>query len=330
MNNSVTFGQYIPTNSFIHRLDPRYKIMTVIIMIAAIFTIPASNNWFFLTILGGILLLILLLIIIAKIPIFKALSSMKPVIFLLTFTFLIQTFYFQKVDSSILLFQSTFYISYSSISSMILLTIIYFFIKKYIKFKILLFLVYVFLLFLIQYFLKWGNLTTYNLSIYDHSLIKSGYIIGRIMAVILITSLLTYTTTTTHLNYGLESLMRPFKKIKFPVETLSMMISLVFRYVPTLVNETYKIIKAQASRGVDFKESHFFKKIKQVISLLIPIFLISFKRAEELADAMLVRGYVIGSKRSKIDIFKVKFYDIFHLILSLSILSSIIALRFIV
>jgi energy-coupling factor transport system permease protein len=120
---------------------------------------------------------------------------------------------------------------------------------------------------------------------------------------------------TTDINDGLEGILFPLKWIKLPVDVLAMMVSLTLRYIPTLLIETDKIMKAQASRGVDFKEASLKEKVTQVISLLIPVFVISFKRAEDLANAMEVRGYVIGQKRTKIDVLKVKYSDLVSLLI---------------
>jgi energy-coupling factor transport system permease protein len=145
--------------------------------------------------------------------------------------------------------------------------------------------------------------------------------------VIILTSLLTFTTMTTDLNYGIESLLKPLKVVKVPVDVIAMMLSLTLRYIPTLLGETEKIMKAQASRGVDFKESKFKDKVVQIISLLIPVFVISFKRAEDLGNAMEVRGYVIGAKRTRVDEYSIKFTDVFTIILSLVFLGLIIYSR---
>ena len=102
------------------------------------------------------------------------------------------------------------------------------------------------------------------------------------------------------------------------------MISLVLRFIPTLLDETNKIIKAQASRGADFAESNLRQKMKQIISLLVPMFVVSFKRADDLANAMESRGYVIGEKRTTIDIMKLEFRDYFACILVLILLGFII------
>lgn len=326
--NNITFGQYIPANSWVHRLDPRYKLMSLILFIVAIFVIPIqTQKLYFLYALGGITVLIFVLLISSKIPLFKAIQSLRPVMFLLVFTFIVQVFTFAGDGTEKLLHTFNFNLSWTSIAMIVLITFIYFYTKKYIKFKIIYFLIYVFLLFLVQYYFKWALIRNYNLEIFDKSLIRSGYILGRVINVILLSSILTFTTTTTELNHAIESLLKPLKLIKVPVDTFAMMMSLTFRYIPTLVSETDKIIKAQSSRGVDFKESPFYKKVKQIISLLIPVFVISFKRAEDLADAMEVRGYVVGARRTRIDKYKTSFKDILVLIFSIILMISLITIR---
>ncbi|MBU1142629.1 MAG: energy-coupling factor transporter transmembrane protein EcfT, partial [Firmicutes bacterium] len=185
----------------------------------------------------------------------------------------------------------------------------------------------VIMIFFLQIILPYISLTSYTLNIYDEGILRAGFIFIRITNVIIMTSLLTFTTMTTDLNFGIESLLRPLKIIKVPVDVIAMMLSLTLRYIPTLLGETEKIMKAQASRGVDFKESKFKDKVIQIISLLIPVFVISFKRAEDLGNAMEVRGYVIGAKRTKIDQYRIGFSDIFSLIIVILFLVLIIYMR---
>ena len=125
----------------------------------------------------------------------------------------------------------------------------------------------------------------------------------------MLTSILTMTTSTTDINLGLEWLMHPLSFIKIPVAEIAMMLSLTLRFIPTLLIETEKIMKAQASRGIDFNEGNLIEKIKQIVTLLIPMFFISITRAEDMANAMEARGYVIGAKRSNIDELKFGFRD---------------------
>lgn len=146
------------------------------------------------------------------------------------------------------------------------------------------------------------------------------FIIARVFILLMFSSILMLTTKPTDLNNGLESLLSPFEKIGIKTSILAMMVSIALRYIPTLFNETEKILKAQASRGVDFNEGKLKDKISQIISLLIPMFVISFKRATELADAMEARGYIPGEKRTKLNEMKFKFKDVFSLIIAIAIL----------
>src|SRR5699024_4216374 len=131
--------------------------------------------------------------------------------------------------------------------------------------------------------------------------IMQGLVISlRFFLLILMTSLLTLTTTPIEITDAIESLLHPLKKIKFPVHELALMMSISLRFIPTLMQETDKISKAQVSRGVDFRTGPFKERIKAVIPLLVPLFVSAFKRAEELAMAMESRGYQGGEGRTKL------------------------------
>jgi energy-coupling factor transport system permease protein len=146
--------------------------------------------------------------------------------------------------------------------------------------------------------------------IYSDGLIAGLFFVLRIVLIIMLTSILTMTTSTTDINLGLEWLMYPLRLIKVPVSEIAMMLSLTLRFIPTLLIETDKIMKAQASRGIDFNEGNFFEKIKQIVTLLIPMFFISITRAEDLSNAMEARGYIIGAKRTSVDELKFNFKDV--------------------
>ena len=191
------------------------------------------------------------------------------------------------------------FLSLTSIGAIILLTVLYFWLKKYLPFKLLFFFLYVFLIFFVQALLPYVNFHSYNLVIYDQALLKTGFLVLRIIIIIILSSLLTFTTMPTDITNGIESLLKPLNVIKFPVGELAMMLSLTLRFVPTLLEESNKIIKAQASRGVELSESKFREKITQIVSLLIPLFVISFKRAEDMADAMDVRAMLLVVKELK-------------------------------
>jgi energy-coupling factor transport system permease protein len=305
--HNITIGQYIPGNSWLHKMDPRLKIMSLLLMLVAVFLVPISAEFYLIGAMIGFLLLTLLLIVSTKIPLKKVLSGLKAIMFLLTFTFIVQIFYIQT--GTPLTSPLTFYVSVTSIFAVILWLTFYHFTKRFVKMRVVYFLLSLFMFFFLQYQLPYVPLFDYQVIIYDESLLRALFIFLRITTVIMLTSLLTFTTMTTDLNYGLESLMKPLKVIKVPVDVIAMMISLTLRYIPTLLMETEKIMKAQASRGVDFKESNFKEKVTQIISLLIPVFVISFKRAEDLANAMEVRGYVIGAPRTRMDEFHIRAKD---------------------
>ena len=143
-----------------------------------------------------------------------------------------------------------------------------------------------------------------------------------------ITSLLPLSTMSTDINNGLEAVLAPLKIIKVPVGVFAMLISLTLRFIPTLLEESKKIMNAQASRGVDFQEGSLKDKVNQIISLLIPMFVISFKRAEDLSNAMEARGYIIGAKRTKLDELKLRWRDYLSYTISFILLGLVIWSRF--
>ncbi len=299
--NNITIGQYVPGDSWIYKMDPRIKIIALVLALVVTFTISSFNH------MAVLLVLTLMMILTTGIPFLKMIKGMKALLFLLTFTFVIQVFY---VQSGNLLFETDMHLSFSSIGALVVLIVLYNIAKKRTKFKSTLFLAFVFMVFFIQAVLPYGKIFSYEFNLYEGGLYKTGFLLFRILIVVMLSSLLTFTTMPTDLNNGLESVLKPFKVVRFPVAELSMMLSITLRFIPTLLDETTKIMKAQASRGVEFSESKLKDKISQIISLLIPIFVISFKRAEDLANAMEARGYVIGAKRTKIDQMKLGLVDL--------------------
>jgi energy-coupling factor transport system permease protein len=137
------------------------------------------------------------------------------------------------------------------------------------------------------------------LKIYEGGIRQGIFISLRFFLLILITSLLTLTTTPIEITDGLETLLNPLKKVHFPVHELALMMSISLRFIPTLMQETDKIMKAQTARGVEYNSGPIKERIKAIVPLLIPLFISSFKRAEELAVAMEARGYKGGEGRTK-------------------------------
>ena len=137
------------------------------------------------------------------------------------------------------------------------------------------------------------------LEIYKGGLIQGVYISLRFTLLILVTSLLTLTTTPISITDGIEELLNPLKKWKVPVHELALMMSISLRFIPTLMEETDKIMKAQMARGVDFSSGPIKERMKAIVPLLVPLFVSAFKRAEDLATAMEARGYKGGEGRTK-------------------------------
>ncbi len=153
------------------------------------------------------------------------------------------------------------------------------------------------------------------------------FLVLRIVMLISGTFLLTYTTSPIDLTDGLESLLSPLKRIGFPVHELAMMMSIALRFIPTLIEETDKIISAQKARGADFETGNIFRRAKALIPILIPLFISAFRRAEELATAMECRCYHGGKGRTKMKQLQYHFCDAVAGAVSLCVLAGIIVLR---
>ena len=317
--DNIIIGQYIQGNSLIHRLDARMKISILIIMIVALFVAHS------IVVEAILLVFILFLIIISRIPILKVLKGLRAILFLVCFTAVLQLGNVRTGTYLVKPGDLPMYMTLYNLLIIFALIFLYIFTRKYIPFKFIYLVLLCALSFVLQHYFTAGPLLTeYNISFTDDGLTRVGFIVLRLLNLVLLSSLLTFTTSPMDLKNGLESLMKPLKVIKVPVSEIAMMISLVLRFIPTLLEETNKIIKAQASRGADFNEAGLRQKMKQIISLLVPMFVVSFKRADDLANAMESRGYVIGEKRTSIDVMKLTFKDYYALFLTLVLLTFII------
>ncbi len=165
-----------------------------------------------------------------------------------------------------------------------------------------------------------------DFTVYWDSILQSLKIILRLFMMIQVTMILTSTTKPLDLTYGLEWYMSPLKLVKFPAHEIAMVISIALRFVPTLLDEADRIMKAQASRGVDFKHGSIKMKFKSVIALIIPLFVSSFQRSEELANAMEARNYDPRAKRSRYHVLKFHFKDLFSFLVCGAIMGFIIYL----
>ena len=302
---NVTIGQYVKGDSYLHKLDPRFKILATIIFMIAIFLIPSSliNVYYLLGFVG----LFVVLLLLAKINLLAILKGLQPVLFIGLFTFVLQIIY---NPTGTLIKNLEFNISFVSVAVAICILAIWFLTSKYISFKGLYLILMIFGVVASFVLINTNHDFIIPLEIYSDGLIAGIFFVIRIVLIVMLTSILTMTTSTTDINLGLEWLMYPLKLIKVPVSEIAMMLSLTLRFIPTLLIETEKIMKAQASRGIDFNEGNFLEKIKQIVTLLIPMFFISITRAEDLSNAMEARGYVIGAKRTSVDELKFNLKDI--------------------
>lgn len=317
--NNITFGQYIPGDSWIYKLDPRLKIILTILYIVLIFLLP---NLISMAIGLGLFVLIF---ISTRISIFKWLKSMKPVMFLLLFTIILQLVY-SSSDNSKLLYSFDMQIGLYSFLIMLAIVIVYFCTKKFMPFKFIYLLLCLGGIFSILWHVKFDNFiwSDFTFNLYQKGLENALFIFIRIILMIGVTALLTFSTMSTDINNGLEAVLSPLKLIKIPVGIFSMLISLTLRFIPTLLDESKKIMNAQASRGVDFNEGSLKAKVNQIISLLIPMFVISFKRADDLANAMEARGYIVGGKRTKLDELKLRWRDYTVMVITILIFTGVI------
>lgn len=236
MLNDVTFGQYYPAKSVIHRLDPRTKLLALIAFIVLIFV---SDNFYSLFACG---LVVIISIAAARVPFGRVLRSVKGIIFILLFTAILNLFFY--------------------------------------KGKNLLW--------------GWGIIT-----IYREGIIFTVFLMFRLFFLVMASSVLTLTTTPVELTDGIESLLKPLKYIRFPVHELALIMSIALRFIPTLIDETNRIISAQKARGADFESGNIFKRIKAIVPILIPLLISAFRRADELGDAMDARCYSGSKNRTK-------------------------------
>ena len=162
------------------------------------------------------------------------------------------------------------------------------------------------------------------ISIYTDAIIQTLYIAIRLLLMIVVTTLLTATTKPLDLTLGIEDLLTPFEKLGMRTHDLAMMISLALRFIPSLLEEAQRILKAQASRGVDIENGNFKEKISAILSLIVPLFVSCFQRADDLADAMEARGYIVGGKRVRYKQLHLNWKDVITLCASLVLLVFLI------
>lgn len=238
MIKDITIGQYIPGNSFVHKLDPRTKILISMLFVIALFIVNKYVGYIFTVGFLG------LSVVLSKISPRYLYNGLKPVFALIIITAALNMFMIQGTPET-LVFQWNF------------------------------------------------------LKIYREGIDTAVFMTLRLIFLILGTSLLTLTTSPIELTDGIEKLLNPFKKVGVPAHELAMMMTIALRFIPTLMDETDKIMKAQQARGADFESGSLIQKAKGLIPLLVPLFISSFRRADELAMAMEARCYRGGEGRTR-------------------------------
>lgn len=164
----------------------------------------------------------------------------------------------------------------------------------------------------------------WKITIYKEGVLFAVKMLLRIILLVLGSSVLTYTTTSVMLTDGLESLMSPLKVIKFPVHDIAMMMSIALRFIPTFMDETDRIIKAQTARGSDFDSKNIIQRVKSYIPILIPLFISAWRKAEDLATAMNARCYRGGKGRTKFRVLKFTWIDLFLILCMIIFIASIV------
>lgn len=267
MLNDVTFGQYYPTKSFVHNMDPRAKLLFVIAYIVAIFI---ANNFFGLIL---VTLALIFFILLARVPFGRVLRSIKMILFLIVFTAILNLLFYAGGEDDIVLAQ-------------------------------------------------WWIIT-----ISWQSIINTIFLAMRLLLLVLGTALLTLTTTPVALTDGIESLLKPLKYIKFPVHELALIMSIALRFIPSLMEETNRIISAQKARGANFEKGGLIKRAKVMIPVLIPLLVSAFRRAEDLGDAMDARCYSGAKGRTKYKKLTFTWRDLLGLLFFAALITGIVLLN---
>lgn len=236
MLTEITLGQYFPGNSFVHRLDPRTKILATIIYIIAIFFAQTPLSYGILSAFAAAVILV------SRLPWLMVLRSLKPIWIIVVLTMLIHMF---TAPGEQVIFTWKFF------------------------------------------------------SVTQEGLDLGWKMAVRLVLLLLFSSVLTFTTSPIVLTDGIENLLRPFKSIGVPAHELAMMMTIALRFIPTLLEETDRIMKAQTARGADFANGNILQRMKNMLPILVPLFISAFRRADELAIAMEARCYRGGEGRTR-------------------------------
>lgn len=263
MLSDITIGQYFPGNSILHRLDPRTKVVLLFFYLVLIFLCKSGISYGVMTALTAALMLL------SKVPMRMMLRSLKPLWWIILFTFVVHIF---------------------STSGEELCKVAF-------------------------------------LSVTAEGIVEGFYICLRLVLLICLSSLLTFTTSPLKLTDAMEALLSPGKRVGVPAHELAMMMTIALRFVPTLIQETDRIMKAQQSRGADFMTGSIMKRMQAFVPVLVPLFLSAFRRADDLAMAMEARCYRGGEGRTQMKALKITSIDYVAWGFSILLIAAVLALR---
>ena len=263
MLKDVTFGQYYPSDSFVHKMDARIKLVLCLLYMVGIFFVTSFVEFAFITVF------LMMLIGFSRIPVRSVFKSVKGIIFILLFTVILNVFF--NKDGNVLV--------------------------------------------------EWKFIM-----ITDAGLIYAAKMFLRLVYVVVGSSVLMLTTTPVALTHAIESLLKPLRVIKFPAHELALIMSLTLSFIPSLMEETDRIIRAQKARGADFDTGGLVKRVKAFVPILIPLLVGGFRRADELANAMNSRCYEGAKKRTQMRVMKLSWRDFVGTLITLIFFVTIFVL----
>ena len=264
MLKDITLGQFFPGNTPVHRLDPRTKLLLLLVYFTAVFLANTAAGY------GLVLLFLVSVVLLGRIPFKSMTKGLKPMLIFIVFTAVLNLFY---TRTGRLLWE----------------------------WKI--------------------------IHIYSGGLTLAVSMVLRIVLLVCGAFLLTYTTSPIALTDAIERLLSPLKKLRFPVHEFAMMMSIALRFIPTLIEETDKIISAQKARGADFETGSLIRRAKALIPILVPLFVSAFRRADELATAMECRCYHGGEGRTRMKVLRFERIDLIAFLVGAALLAGVIVLR---
>jgi energy-coupling factor transport system permease protein len=317
---SIIIGQYVPGKGIFYKLDPRTKIIAVLLLMISIFLLESITQ------LLIALAVAIVLLIVGRISVIKVIKGLKPIMILLIFTFVFQIMLNKEGDP---LHSTQMHLTVFTVLSLIGAFVIWRVIAKFVKYRFTLFFLFVTAVYFILVHVDGGYtlVDPFLFEVYEKGVEMSVFVVIRLIVIITLSTVLTLTTKPTDLTQGLEKLLHPLKKIGFNSDDFALIISISLRYIPTIFDEANKIMLAQASRGADFSEGKLKDKLRQIISLLVPMFIIAFMRSEELANAMESRNFVPGKKRTRINELVLSYRDVLASVFSILVLAGAIVLK---